>query len=111
MEKAEKVHPAHPEVRVVSLSVGTHTITASVTDSQGDSDSDDISLTVTELVGDVNGDGKLDVADLFLLQEHLSGLNSLSGSQAQRADLYPLGGDSELTSSDLIRLQQLLTTP
>jgi len=62
----------------------------------------------TAIVGDVNGDGVVDIADLYLLQQYLLGAVQLYGSQAQRADANPIGSGSGpfIDIADLYALQQ-----
>ncbi len=57
-------------------------------------------------MGDVNADGAVNVADYLLVQRHVLGVSMLDSQQAERADLYPAGGDSQVTVSDLILLMR-----
>lgn len=63
-------------------------------------------ITVGELPvipGDINADGKLDVADILLAEQHVLGFVVLNLSQITRGDVYPAGsGDGEITVSDLL---------
>lgn len=80
-----------------------------VTDNLGNSNTATISIFVQDdFRGDPDGDGRVTVADLVLLQRHLLGLTSLNSEQVSRLDLYPAEADGELTVSDLLVLQSLL---
>jgi Dockerin type I domain len=96
----------------VALLPGVHTITATVSDSAGATPLQlpSIQLSVIERSGDINGNGGLDVADLLLIQRHLSGQQSLDAGEMIRADVYPAAGtgDGNITVSDLLELQQAL---
>ncbi|MGI9342066.1 MAG: dockerin type I domain-containing protein [Gammaproteobacteria bacterium] len=92
---------------LVSLDPGAHVITATVTDSEnGDATA---SINVLSLrIGDINGDGAIDVIDLIILQNHLINIEAIGPPEEARADTYPAGaGDGQLDVSDLLRLQQL----
>lgn len=59
-------------------------------------------LSSTQLAGDVNGDGLVDVADVALVQRHVLGLSSLDAEQISNADLSPPGApDGQLGVADL----------
>lgn len=96
----------------VVLLPGDHTVTATVTDSAGATPLQlpSIQLGVVERSGDVSGNGVLDVADLLLVQRHLSGQQLLDAAEKIRADVYPATGtgDGTVTVSDLLKLQQAL---
>ncbi|HEB28029.1 MAG TPA: hypothetical protein ENI05_09675 [Porticoccus sp.] len=95
------------------LSAGAHIITATVTDSQGAMPVTQaaINLSITEgIAGDITGNGVVDIADLLLLQRHLTGSVSLDASAIARGDLFPAVADGELTISDLLLLQQILVS-
>ncbi|TDJ48034.1 MAG: hypothetical protein E2O52_01815, partial [Gammaproteobacteria bacterium] len=63
------------------------------------------------ILGDVNGDSVIDISDLLLLQQALTGQISLGQSQQHRADIYPLFfGDDLVDLRDLLFLQIVLTT-
>ena len=61
--------------------------------------------------GDVNGDSRVDVADLLQMQLALTGEISLDRQQMSRADVYPTGGNGDLALSDLLALQQIVLSP
>ena len=91
-------------VSLESLTPTTTTITTSTTT---------ITTTVTTTplpaplspVGDLNEDGKVNVADIVLLQRHLLGAESLTATKCKIADLYE---DSIIDVFDLIILRELL---
>lgn len=56
--------------------------------------------------GDVNLDGRVDAADYLLIQRHVLGVINLDSEQIKRGDLYPVGGDGQITVSDLIILMR-----
>lgn len=60
------------------------------------------------LIGDVNLDGIVAIADLLLLERALIGQVILSPQEQIGADISPTGGDGALTLSDLLSLQNLL---
>ncbi|MGI9329139.1 MAG: hypothetical protein ACR2QB_00340 [Gammaproteobacteria bacterium] len=95
----------------VSLSMNTHLITAAASDSAGAESTTSISLTVSGIPGDINADGLVDVADLLLLHQALTGTISLSVTEKERADTHPTGGNDVLDVGDLLALQALLTAP
>jgi len=58
--------------------------------------------------GDINGDGKVDIADVELLQQHLIKTRTLTATEIARADIYPTWiGDGQLTVSDLLVLRKV----
>ena len=95
---------------------GSHTIEARVEDSSAggtfspQTATASIGITV-EPAGDVNGDGVLNLADLVLLERHITGLAPLTGAEFSRADVYPNGGDGQLTISDLLVIRQNIISP
>ncbi len=91
----------------VVLSDGTHTVTAAATDSQGAQSTSSIGITVSGVPGDLNGDAVLDVSDVLLMQQAITGIVTLTPTQFVRADLHPAGGDGALGPGDLLALQQL----
>jgi hypothetical protein len=60
------------------------------------------------IAGDIDGDGSLTVADLLLMERHLTGDYPLDPAARYRADLHPAGGDDDVNISDLLRLKQSL---
>ena len=61
--------------------------------------------------GDLNDDGMLDVGDLILMEQALTGAITLAPMIFDRADLHPGGGDGLLGPGDLLALQQLVLAP
>ncbi|MBT8441894.1 MAG: hypothetical protein KJO76_05860 [Gammaproteobacteria bacterium] len=55
--------------------------------------------------GDVNGDQIIDIADLLLMQQHLTGLRSLDAQATSRADF---DRDGLISIHDLLQLQSLV---
>ncbi|MBT8444451.1 MAG: hypothetical protein KJO13_06875, partial [Gammaproteobacteria bacterium] len=95
----------------VMLSENLHTISASVTDSQGGTRIATVVITVVGMAGDLNDDGEIGVADLLLLQQALTDQRALTTAQALRADLHPVDGDGAIDASDLLTLQSMLAKP
>lgn len=59
-------------------------------------------ISSTQVAGDVNGDGLVDVADVALVQRHVLGLSTLDAEQISSADLSPPGApDGQLGVADL----------
>jgi len=58
--------------------------------------------------GDVNGDGNVDIADLLLLEQAVTGQNALDPDEQLRADLYPDEGDNVIEIADLFLMEVLL---
>ncbi|MCM1507275.1 MAG: carbohydrate-binding protein [Ruminococcus flavefaciens] len=62
--------------------------------------------TATEqLKGDINSDGKVNVADLVLLNKHILAIDSLTAEQCKTADLAE---DGRIDSFDMIELRKLV---
>jgi hypothetical protein len=99
-----------------SLSVGSHNITASITDSFGANTNANIIIDVQEMPtviadGDINDDGNVNVADILLATQHINNISSLSASQIARGDLYPpVAPDGILNLSDLVLLRKIVNT-
>lgn len=60
--------------------------------------------TSSEVIGDINDDGKLNTADLVLLSKHLLAENQLTAEQCERADL---NNDKIIDIFDLVSLRKL----
>lgn len=59
--------------------------------------------------GDANHDSKVDITDLFLVQQHLRGVVTLPVDAVRRCDVYPAGNpDGILDISDLMLLQNIV---
>ena len=59
--------------------------------------------TTDYLIGDVNGDGKVNGKDWIRLYEHISETNELTGEELKRADV---NGDGKVNGKDWIRLYE-----
>lgn len=98
---------------VRTLPLGTHTITATVTDSQGAAPVT-VPSRVVHIVdyvrnGDVDGNGVVDTADVLRLQQYLNGTRTLTAAEIARGDLYPASaGDGALDIADLLMIERLL---
>jgi rubrerythrin len=57
------------------------------------------------LLGDVDGDGKMNTKDLALLKKYISGIASLEFISAQAADI---NGDGKINSADITALKKLI---
>lgn len=60
---------------------------------------------VTYLVGDVNGDGKVDAIDYAMLKRYLVGTYDLKDEQLERADI---NGDGKVTPIDYMMLKRMV---
>jgi uncharacterized membrane protein len=66
----------------------------------------------TTLLGDINFDGQVDGADLFLMQRAVAGHITLNAAQIPNADVYPVGAADEIiTAQDLFILQGMVLAP
>ena len=57
------------------------------------------------VIGDINGDGLINSADLLKIRQHLLGINVLSGVHFLASDI---NYDSQINSADLLRMRQHL---
>ena len=89
-----------------NLTAGSHQITATITDSAGDTRTASITIELDGIRGDINDDGTVNIQDLVLLQQHLLTISIIADNEGlRRADVYPADvGDGELTISDLLLL-------
>ena len=56
-------------------------------------------------IGDINGDGVINVADLVLLSRYIAELETLTDTQLKAADV---NGDGKVNIADLVRLARWL---
>jgi YD repeat-containing protein len=75
-------------------------------DGDGDTNLTEFQNQTDPLEGDINANGAFNVGDLLLATRHVLGYISLDAAQIARADLHPAGGDGQLTTPDLLLLQQ-----
>lgn len=66
-----------------------------------------IALDKPELIGDVNNDGKLDVADVTYLQMYLSGDSSYVIQNTKEADA---NGDGKIDVADVTQIQNIIAS-
>jgi len=66
---------------------GNYTVTLTVTDSNGKSDSHSIEIQIFQQCGDVNNDGIVDIADAQLIMQYVVGLTSLDYYQKEAANV------------------------
>jgi hypothetical protein len=85
---------------LTGVSAGTATVTATAADDTGIT----VSCTVTVedcLIGDVNNDTKINITDLMLVLNHVSGKKTLTGTAFDAADVT---GDGNVDLKDLMKL-------
>lgn len=89
------------------LAAADHTIYCLYTTSDWKTVFKKLTLSTAEqpVAGDINGDGKTDLADLLLLQRYLLGSGVLQADQAKAADIFP---DGSVSGLDLARLRQMI---
>lgn len=58
--------------------------------------------------GDVNSDGKVNVADVLLAKRQLLGFTALNSEQLANADIYPTEGDNMITLQDILLIQRMV---
>ena len=58
--------------------------------------------------GDVNGDGCVDILDLIMVVDHITGRDSLTGAEFDRADIAPwVSGDTDPSPDGIVNVQDL----
>ena len=78
-------------------------------DGDGITDIDEYLISVAVPDGDVNSDGVVNVADLLLVMQHITNVNSLTALQVASGDVYPPGlPDGMVNVQDYILIQQLV---
>ena len=60
--------------------------------------------------GDVDGNDRIDVRDVVMLERSLTEQITLDQQQRARADAHPAGGDGALDAADLLALKDLALT-
>ena len=58
-----------------------------------------------DILGDVNGNGVIDIADIITLKKHLLNVKPLNSTQAKRADVNK---DKKIDAFDYIKIMQIL---
>ncbi len=69
-------------------------------------DAEEVTITTSELVGDVNGDGEVTETDLNLVKAYVSGSGELTDEQFERADV---NGDGKVTTADVGIINNVIT--
>lgn len=59
----------------------------------------------TSIIGDVNGNGKIDTNDYLLIRKHLLNVSLLTGDKLKQADV---NNDSKVNSSDYITIRKII---
>jgi hypothetical protein len=59
----------------------------------------------SNIPGDVNGDGTLDMRDVYRLRCFIAGLTDISGQSLRNADI---NGDGEITMKDVLKLRRII---
>ena len=86
--------------RVAQLADGSYTVTA-----DGESAAAHVVIAAEELIGDINGDGSVNTADLMLLRRYLVGLEVDGSFDYDAANLHE---DDQIDILDLVRLCNIL---
>ena len=92
--------------RITAISTGTVEITVKTSNNKENKCTvtiDENTEPPTYLIGDVNGDGKVNGKDWIRLYEHISETNELTGEELNRADV---NGDGKVNGKDWIRLYE-----
>ena len=92
--------------RITAISTGTVEITVKTANNKEDKCTvtiDENTEPPTYLIGDVNGDGKVNGKDWIRLYEHISETNKLTVEELKRADV---NGDGKVNGKDWIRLYE-----
>ena len=95
---------------IEEAALGTNRLLAD-SDNDGVNDGAEVAFGSDPLIADtcdIDSSAGPSVGDLLLLQQHLSGAITLSEAEQSACDIYT---DGELTISDQLRLEQLLSTP
>ncbi|MFW2404294.1 MAG: dockerin type I repeat-containing protein [Gammaproteobacteria bacterium] len=61
--------------------------------------------TQSGIIGDIDGNGVIGIADLLLMQRALTGQTNLDPAQNHRADIHPVGGNDILDVGDVMALE------
>ena len=93
----------------VATDIGAHVITLTGSLAGVPSGAQTYTLNIVQnSLGDVNGDGVLDISDVLSAQRHMLGEQILDSASIGRGDLYPAGGNGTITISDILLMQQLV---
>ncbi|MGM9868606.1 MAG: choice-of-anchor J domain-containing protein, partial [Sodaliphilus sp.] len=85
-----------------NIGFGAHTAKVTAQYLEGESEPVEVTFTITALIGDVNGDGKLDVSDITAL------VNTILGTEQYPTTVCDINADGEVNVSDVTALVNLI---
>ena len=88
--------PKHTTVTTTTTPKQTSTTTTTTTTKGGSS---------TGKKGDINGDGKVNITDLFTLAQHIATVKTITGDALKNADV---NGDNKVNIADLFKIAQVI---